>query len=65
MFSLWIHLRAFFSVVVVSCAHPTNWNQCIRVDQWLLPDLISGYEIWSGKTKPYQDEKDYLKSIDK
>ena len=50
-------------VVVVNCAQPTNWEHCYRVDQWLLPDLVHGYEIWSGKKHPYQSEKDYLKSV--
>ena len=63
MFSLWIHLRAFFSVVVVSCAHPVNWEQCVRVDQWLLPEVKQGYELWTGQTTPYQTEKDYLKNL--
>jgi hypothetical protein len=35
------------------------------VDQWLIPDLVEGYEIWSGKTHPYQMEKNYLQSITK
>jgi hypothetical protein len=63
MFSLWIHLRAFFSVVVVSCAHPVNWEHCVRVDQWLLPEVKEGYNLWTGKTKPYQREKDFLDGI--
>jgi hypothetical protein len=65
MYSLWIHLRAFFSVVVVSCAHPINWEQCVRVDQWLVPDIIEGYEIWTNKKQPYQSEKEYLKNLSK
>jgi hypothetical protein len=63
MFTFWIHLRAFFTVVVVSCSHPANWDQCVRVDQWLLPELQEGYRIWSGQTHPYQNEKDYLNDL--
>ncbi len=63
MFSLWIHIRAFCAVVVVSCAHPVNWKQCVRVDQWLLPELKEGYNLWTGKAKPYQNEKDFLDGI--
>jgi len=29
----------------------------------LIPDLVEGYEIWSGKKHPYSQEKEYLKSI--
>jgi len=60
MLSLWIHLRAFFAVVVVGCSQPVNWAQCVRVDQWLLPEVKEGYRLWTGQTHPYQNEKDYL-----
>ena len=64
MFSLWIHLRAFFAVVVVGCTQPVNWQHCYRVDQWLLPEIVQGYKLWSGQEKPYQNERDYLNSLD-
>jgi len=48
---------------VMNCIQPVNWKYCYRVDQWLIPDLVEGYEIWSGKTHPYSQEKEYLKSI--
>ena len=57
------HLTAFWSVVVLNCIQPANWQYCYRVDQWLIPDLIQGYEIWSGKVVPYQNEKDYLEGL--
>jgi len=62
MQSLWIHTVAFFQVVVMNCIQPVNWQYCYRVDQWLIPDVIEGYEIWSGKKHPYQTEKEYLNS---
>jgi len=46
----------------VSCAHPVNWEHCVRVDQWLIPDLVEGYEIWTKQKHPYQAEKDYLQN---
>ena len=51
MYSLWIHVVAFFQVVVMNCIQPVNWKYCYRVDQWLIPDLVEGYEIWT-KQKP-------------
>lgn len=63
MFSLWIHVRAFFTVVVVSCSHPANWAQCVRVDQWLLPDIVQGYKLWTGKETPYQEEQKYINNL--
>jgi hypothetical protein len=60
MLSFWIHLRAFFMVVVMNCIQPANWKYCYRIDQWLIPDLIYAWELKTGKTHPYQQEKDYL-----
>ena len=61
MQSLWIYLTAFFQVVVVNCAEPENWQNCYRLDQWLIPDVIEGFQIWTERKIPYQEEKDYLK----
>jgi hypothetical protein len=60
MKSLIIHLVAFWNVAVVNCVQPVNWQYCYRVDQWLIPEMIQGYKLWSGQTKPYQNEKEYL-----
>lgn len=60
MYSLWIHLVAFFQVVVMNCIHPVNWQYCYRVDQWLIPEVIEGYQLWSGQKDIYQNEKEYL-----
>ena len=60
MLSVWIHLVAFFQVVVMNCIQPVNWKYCYRVDQWLVPEVIEGYKIWSGQTHPYQSEREYL-----
>jgi hypothetical protein len=63
MLTFWIHLVAFFQVVVLNCIQPVNWKYCYRVDQWLIPDLIHAWEIKTGKYHPYQTEKDYLNSL--
>ena len=63
MYSFWIHLVAFFQVVVMNCIQPANWKYCYRVDQWLIPDLVEGYKIWSGKKQIYQNEKEYLENL--
>ena len=63
MFTIWIHVKAFFAVAVVSCAHPANWQQCIRVDQWLIPDLVHAWRIKTGEHVPYRDEKNYLNNF--
>jgi hypothetical protein len=62
MLSIWIHLKAFFMVVVLNCVQPVNWKYCYRVDQWLIPDLIYAWELKTGKYVPYQEERDYLQN---
>ena len=47
MKTLLIHLISFYQVIAVNCVQPVNWKYCYRVDQWLIPDLIQGYKIWS------------------
>ena len=61
MFTIWIHLVAFFQVVVMNCIQPVNWKYCYRVDQWLIPDLIHAWELKTGQKHIYQEEKEYLK----
>jgi len=63
MLTFWIHLVAFWQVVVMNCIQPINWQYCYRVDQWLLPEVQEGYRIWSGQSHPYQNEKDYLNNL--
>jgi len=62
MLSLWIHLVAFWQVVVMNCIQPVNWKYCYRVDQWLVPEVVQGYKLWSGQEQIYQNEKKYLES---
>lgn len=63
MISVFNYLTAFWSVVIMNCIHPVNWQYCYRVDQWLVPDVIEGYKLYTGEVVPYQNEKDYLKGL--
>jgi len=47
----------------MNCIQPVNWKYCYRVDQWLFPEVVEGYLLWSGKKDIYENEKKYLKSI--
>jgi hypothetical protein len=62
MTTLVIHLVAFWNVAVMNCIQPVNWEACAPVHEWLVPDLIEGYKLYTGDTHPYQTEKDYLKN---
>jgi hypothetical protein len=57
------HLTAFWTVVVMNCIQPANWQYCYRIDQWLLPDLYRGVQIYLDKKMDflYKSEREYLK----
>tara|TARA_B100001057_G_scaffold475574_1_gene542512 strand:- start:27358 stop:27552 length:195 start_codon:yes stop_codon:yes gene_type:complete len=63
MLTFWIHLIAFYEVVVLNCIQPVNWKACAPVHEWLLPELVQGYKIWQGHEHIYQNEKDYLNEL--
>ena len=64
MLTILNYVAAFWSTVVIPCTTvPTNWEYCSRIDEWLIPDLISAWELKTGKVVPYQTEKDYLNGI--
>ena len=46
----------------MNCIQPANWKYCYRVDEWLIPDLVQGYKLWTGEEQIYQNEKKYLES---
>ena len=59
------YLTAFWTVVVMNCIQPANWQYCYRIDQWLLPDLYQGSQIYLDKRMDflYKSEREYLKDI--
>ena len=57
------YATAFWSVVVMNCIQPANWQYCYRVDQWLVPEIVHGWKLRIGEIVPYQNEKDILKEI--
>jgi hypothetical protein len=41
-----------------------NRQQCMKDwDVWLYPELISGWNLYTEKEKPYQREKEILEDI--
>ena len=65
MLTILNYVAAFWSTVVIPCTTvPANWEYCSRIDEWLIPELISAWELKTGKVVPYQTEKEYLNGID-
>lgn len=53
----------FFSVTVVACLEPVNWESCRHVDQWLFPEIQNGIEILRNPDILYKTERDYLELV--
>lgn len=59
------HLSAFWTVVIMNCIQPVNWQYCYRIDQWLIPDIYLGAQIYFDKKMNflYKSEKEYLNKL--
>lgn len=41
-----------------------NRQQCMKDwDVWLVPELVKGWDLYTKKEKPYQNEKEILEDI--
>jgi len=65
MQTIFNYVTTFWSVVVMNCIQPVNWEYCYRIDEWLIPDLRQGIEIYLDKNMDflYKEEKKYLDNI--
>ena len=54
------YVTAFWSVVVMNCIQPVNWNNCKDLNEWLVPGIREGVEILLKPSTIYQSERDYL-----
>ena len=61
MYTIYNYVTAFFSVVVVNCMHPDNWQYCIPVHKWLFPYIEDARDFMQNE--PYSTEKQYLKQV--
>ena len=59
------YVTAFWTVVVMNCIQPVNWEYCLPVHEWLLPDIIDGVELLLNPDSIYEDEREHLESINK
>jgi len=62
MYTILNYATTFWSVVVMNCIQPVNWEYCLPVHEWLLPDLYHGVQIYLDKRMDflYKSERDYL-----
>ena len=66
MATIWNYTLTFFHMVLVPCITvPENWEQCRKIDEWLLPDIQQGIEIYFNPSSIYQSEREYLRNINK
>ena len=65
MTSIMNHVTAFWTVVVMNCIQPVNWEACMPVHEWLLPELVIGIEYFLDKDMNflYNDEREFLDGL--
>ena len=65
MLSIVNHVTAFWSVVVMNCIQPVNWQYCLPVHEWLMPDVMMGIEYFLDKDMNflYSDEREQLQRL--
>jgi hypothetical protein len=46
----------------MNCIQPVNWEQCLPVHEWLLPELQQGINMYFDDEKSflYKSEREYL-----
>ena len=64
MLTITNHLTAFWTVVVMNCIQPVNWKYCLPIHEWLIPEVVEGYKIWSDPSIIYKSERDHLQRFD-
>jgi len=66
MATIWNYTAVFFQMVFLPCITvPENWYYCKKIDQWLIPDIQNGVEIYLNPSSIYQEEREYLENINK
>ena len=63
MLTIWNHVSAFASVILLNCFTPANWTYCVAVNQWFPPYIEDVKQVW--RQKPYESESKYLLNFDK
>lgn len=65
MTTIFNYVTAFWSVVVINCVHPVNWEYCLPVHEWFIPELSQGIKIFfdDNMTFLYESEKKYLDTL--
>jgi len=65
MTSIINYAAAFWSVVVMNCIQPVNWEACMPVHEWLLPEVMIGIEFFLDKDMNflYSDERELLNRL--
>ena len=57
------YATAFWSVVVMNCIQPVNWEYCKDINDWLIPGIKEGVELLLDPSIIYQSERDHLENI--
>ena len=51
------YINAFWSVLIVNCIQPVNWEYCSQpLDEWFYPEVSYGFEIFKDSSIIYKSE---------
>tara|TARA_B100000900_G_scaffold156188_1_gene132774 strand:- start:869 stop:1066 length:198 start_codon:yes stop_codon:yes gene_type:complete len=64
MYTFINYFYSFFTVVVLNCMNPINWDNCKDPHVWLFPGIAEGMEIYFNPDSIYQSERDVLNGLD-
>ena len=59
------YITSFWTVVVMNCIQPPNWQYCLPVHEWLFPEIVEGVKIYLDPSSVYSKEREYLDTINK
>ena len=64
MNTLFNYIILFFNMVVVPCVTvPENWEYCYKdMDVWLFPEIQRGWDLYTERERPYQEEQEILEN---
>lgn len=62
MYTFFNYIASFWTVVVMNCIQPVNWQYCYKINEWLIPEINQGIQIYIDKNMDflYKSERETL-----
>ncbi len=61
MYTFFNYLYSVWTVLILNCAQPVNWQYCTKDwDVWLYPEVERGVQLYLNPSSIYQEERESL-----